>query len=80
MVDWRVEFSPGADVATNGSHVRGPVGIPALPPKPDSLAPVSSAKPTTSGSSREQSDDEDGDDGVVNDQNLEPGDLKRVKR
>ncbi|KAG6552193.1 hypothetical protein Mapa_006041 [Marchantia paleacea] len=70
----------GADVATNGSHVRGPVGIPALPPKPDSLAPVSSAKPTTSGSSREQSDDEDGDDGVVNDQNLEPGDLKRVKR
>ncbi|KAL2609202.1 hypothetical protein R1flu_027775 [Riccia fluitans] len=70
----------GAGVVAAGSQGRIPVGIPALPPKPDSFAPLTSAKPVTSGSSREQSDDEDENEGIVNDQNLEPGDLKRVKR
>ncbi|KAL3699537.1 hypothetical protein R1sor_017559 [Riccia sorocarpa] len=70
----------GAGIVAIESHGRNPLGIPALPPKPDGLAPLPTKKPATSGSSREQSDDEDENEGVVNDQNLEPGDLKRVKR
>ncbi|KAH9305757.1 hypothetical protein KI387_010161, partial [Taxus chinensis] len=40
-----------------GSSSSGPIGIPALPPKPK--GEVSQARTTTSGSSRDQSDDDD---------------------
>lgn len=80
IVTWGWSSFPGSDVVATEAHLKVPVGIPALPPKPDGLAFVTRSKPATSGSSREQSDEEDENDGMVNDQNLEPGDMKRVKR
>ncbi|KAK9083590.1 hypothetical protein Scep_030061 [Stephania cephalantha] len=56
----------------------GPIGIPALPAAPN----VASAqtRPTTSVSSREQSDDEDGEGETEINDNMDPADVKRVRR
>ncbi|KAI3857755.1 hypothetical protein MKW92_001132 [Papaver armeniacum] len=57
---------------------RGPVGIPALPAvQKISGAPV---RPTTSGSSREQSDDDDLEGETEMTDNMDPTDVKRVRR
>ena len=57
----------------------GPIGIPALPPKPKSGITFSgSARLNTSGSSREQSDDDDVE--VESGSNTAPGDIKRMRR
>lgn len=60
----------------------GPIGIPALPPKPKGgVAYSGMARMNTSGSSREQSDDEDAElESGGNEQNLVPGDIKRMRR
>ncbi|MCO5603886.1 hypothetical protein L7F22_058040 [Adiantum nelumboides] len=60
----------------------GPIGIPALPPKPKGgVAYSGMARINTSGSSREQSDDDDADlESGGNEQNLIPGDIKRMRR
>lgn len=60
----------------------GPLGIPALPPKPKGGVAFSGmARINTSGSSREQSDDEDADlESGGNEQNSVPGDIKRMRR
>ncbi|GLJ10594.1 hypothetical protein SUGI_0131300 [Cryptomeria japonica] len=60
-----------------GSSASGPIGIPALPPKPK--GGVSQARTNTSGSSREQSDDEDLEVGP-SEQSTDPSDLKRRRR
>eukprot|EP00250_Pteridium_aquilinum_P020536 c24853_g1_i2 orf=451-1842(+) len=61
--------------------VSGPLGIPALPPKPKGEIAVSgSAKMNTSGSSGEQSDDDAEVESGSTDQNTVPGDIKRMRR
>lgn len=61
-----------------GANVsEGPLGIPALPPKPE-LTGV--GKTNTSGSSREQSEDEEGEVDTTNEQTAGVLDIKRVKR
>ncbi|KAJ7534864.1 hypothetical protein O6H91_12G020500 [Diphasiastrum complanatum] len=65
----------------NGRCTMDPLGIPPLPPKPSDKSNREISRTTTSGSSREQSDDEDGDlDLGFSEQNIDPTDLKRVKR
>lgn len=53
-----------------------PIGIPALPPKPEygAIVPPTRARAITSGS--DVSEDEESELG----QNVQPGDIKRVKR
>ncbi|XP_043712499.1 light-inducible protein CPRF2-like [Telopea speciosissima] len=58
--------------------VRGPVGIPALPAMPKKSGVQ--AKPTTSGSSREQSDDDELEGETEITENMDPADAKRVRR
>lgn len=60
-----------------GLNLLGPIGIPALPPKPEFGAPVAPTRagPVTSGSDGSEDDDPD-----ELGQNVAPGDLKRVKR
>uniref|UniRef100_A0A0D6QRE8 BZIP domain-containing protein n=1 Tax=Araucaria cunninghamii TaxID=56994 RepID=A0A0D6QRE8_ARACU len=62
-----------------GSAVSEPIGIPALPPKPQSgSAPV---RTTTSGSSREQTDDDDLEAELeANQSSMDPSDVKRMRR
>lgn len=60
-------------VSSTGS---GPIGIPALPPKPKG---GNTQVRTTSGSSREQSDDDDQEVGP-SEQSMDPSHLKRVRR
>uniref|UniRef100_A0A0C9QWW3 TSA: Wollemia nobilis Ref_Wollemi_Transcript_2503_1784 transcribed RNA sequence n=1 Tax=Wollemia nobilis TaxID=56998 RepID=A0A0C9QWW3_9CONI len=61
----------------SGSSTSGPIGIPALPPKP--MCGIAQARTTTSGSSREQSDDDDQEVGP-SDQCTDPSDMKRMRR
>eukprot|EP00249_Psilotum_nudum_P010285 c22449_g1_i1 orf=364-1863(+) len=74
----------GSGVSVTGSmstHAPGPIGIPALPPKPKCGATSSTTARTTSGSSREQSeDDEDETELSLNEQNLDPSEIKRLRR
>lgn len=58
------------------STASGPIGIPALPPKPKG---ENSQMRTTSGSSREQSDDDDQEVGP-SEQSMDPSNLKRERR
>ena len=53
-----------------------PIGIPALPPKPEygAVVPPTRSRAVTSGS--DVSEDDESEQG----QNLAPGDIKRVKR
>ncbi|MCL7050466.1 hypothetical protein MKW94_007765 [Papaver nudicaule] len=68
------KFSSVQNKAVGG----GPVGIPALPAvQKISGAPV---RPTTSGSSREQSDDDDLEGETEMTDNMDPTDVKRVRR
>lgn len=77
---------PGiSEAASSGiveRSVSGPVGIPALPPKPNAGATfLGRARTTTSGSSREQSDDEDAELELgLDEQNVDPSDMKRMRR
>ncbi|KAH7441308.1 hypothetical protein KP509_03G033300 [Ceratopteris richardii] len=57
----------------------GPLGIPALPPKPK-MTTSASVRLNTSGSSLEQSDDEAEVESVGTEQNLPPDDIKRLRR
>ncbi|KAH7351582.1 hypothetical protein KP509_19G004100 [Ceratopteris richardii] len=59
-----------------------PRGIPALPPKPKGGVGYSEkARTNTSGSSREQSDDEDAEmESGGNGQNMAPDDIRRIRR
>jgi hypothetical protein len=62
-----------------GHIVSQPIGIPALPPKPQSGA--SQIKTTTSGSSREQTDDDELEAEIeANQSTMDPSDLKRMRR
>ncbi|KAH7543244.1 hypothetical protein FEM48_Zijuj02G0164000 [Ziziphus jujuba var. spinosa] len=55
----------------------GPIGIPSLPMKKNSGVVV---RPSTSGSSREQTDDEENDGETEMTENMDPTDAKRVRR
>ncbi|KAF7805204.1 Light-inducible protein CPRF2 [Senna tora] len=55
-----------------------PVGIPSLPAM--QKKPAVASKPTTSGSSREQSDDDDIEGETEMTENMDPADAKRVRR
>ncbi|XP_027365545.1 light-inducible protein CPRF2-like isoform X2 [Abrus precatorius] len=55
-----------------------PVGIPSLPTL--QKKPAVAIRPSTSGSSREQSDDEDAEGETSMNDNLDPADAKRVRR
>lgn len=62
-----------------GHNVSQPIGIPALPPKPQSG--TAQIKTTTSGSSREQTDDDDLEAEIeANQSSMDPSDLKRMRR
>lgn len=63
-------------VGAVSSTASGPIGIPALPPQPKG---GNSQVRTTSGSSREQSDDDDQEVGP-SEQSMDPSHLKRVRR
>lgn len=63
-------------VGAASSTASGPIGIPALPPQPKS---GNTQVRTTSGSSREQSDDDDQEVGP-SEQSMDPSNLKRVRR
>lgn len=56
----------------------GPVGIPSLPPV--QKKPVVQVRSTTSGSSREQSDDDEAEGEAETTQGMDPADAKRVRR
>ncbi|GLJ11426.1 hypothetical protein SUGI_0167080 [Cryptomeria japonica] len=63
-----------------GSAVAEPIGIPALPPKPQKIGSAQ-FKATTSGSSREQTDDDDLEAELeANQSTMDPSDLKRMRR
>ncbi|XP_043692363.1 light-inducible protein CPRF2-like [Telopea speciosissima] len=71
----------GPGCGSSGGHdkvVGGPVGIPELPAMQKKM--VVQAKPTTSGSSREQSDDDDLEGDTENTDSMDPSDAKRVRR
>ncbi|NP_001312947.1 light-inducible protein CPRF2-like [Nicotiana tabacum] len=87
--------SETASAAQSGSHVStlgsgqevakiqdkdagGPVGIPSLPPV--QKKPVVQVRSTTSGSSREQSDDDEAEGEAETTQGMDPADAKRVRR
>ncbi|KAJ4968232.1 hypothetical protein NE237_014933 [Protea cynaroides] len=73
--------APGPGYGLSGGQdkvVGGPVGIPALPVMQKKS--VVQAKPTTSGSSRELSDDDDLEGETENTENAGPSDVKRVRR
>ncbi|KAF7817835.1 Light-inducible protein CPRF2 [Senna tora] len=57
---------------------KGPVGIPSLPA--NQKKPVVTTRPTTSGSSRELSDDEEAEGEIDMTENMDPADAKRVRR
>eukprot|EP01018_Ginkgo_biloba_P039543 Gb_21347 [translate_table: standard] len=62
-----------------GNTVSGPIGIPALPPKPKCGS--DQIKTTTSGSSREQTDDDELEAELEASQlTMDPSDLKRMRR
>lgn len=62
-----------------GHTVSQPLGIPALPPKPHSG--TAQIKTTTSGSSREQTDDDELEAEIeANQSTMDPSDLKRMRR
>ncbi|XP_058086769.1 light-inducible protein CPRF2-like isoform X2 [Magnolia sinica] len=58
--------------------VGGPIGIPSLPVMPNNS--VVQVRPATSGSSREQSDDDDLEVDMEATDNMDPTDAKRVRR
>ncbi|PON73830.1 Basic-leucine zipper transcription factor [Parasponia andersonii] len=66
------DFSRSQDKDANG-----PLGIPALPVHKNSVVPL---RTTTSGSSREQSDDEELEGETEITENMDPTDAKRVRR
>lgn len=55
----------------------GPIGVPTLPMQ-KKYGDI--ARPTTSGSSREQSDDDEVDGDTEITENMDPADAKRVRR
>lgn len=57
---------------------KGPVGIPSLPAI--QKKPAVATKPTTSGSSRDQSDDDEAEGETDMIENMDPSDVKRVRR
>lgn len=71
--------SSGTDPATlPDKEVKAPIGIPSLPSM--QKKPAVASKPTTSGSSREQSDDDDIEGETEITENMDPADVKRVRR
>lgn len=68
----------GHDVSrSQDKDANGPLGIPALPVHNNSVAPV---RPATSGSSREQSDDDELEGETEITEGMDPADVKRVRR
>ncbi|KAI4350061.1 hypothetical protein L6164_010586 [Bauhinia variegata] len=63
---------------TQDNDAKGPVGIPSLPAIQNK--PVVAARPTTSGSSRELSDDDEAEEETEMTENMDPADAKRVRR
>ena len=57
---------------------KGPVGIPSLPAM--QKKPAVAGRSTTSGSSREQSDDDEAEGEIDMNENTDPAESKRVRR
>lgn len=68
------ESEPGSSIQNSSC---GHIGAPALPAMNSSSGPT---RPTTSSSSREQSDDEELEGETEMTDNMDPGDVKRVRR
>lgn len=56
----------------------GPIGVPSLPALPKKV--IAQTKQTTSGSSREQSDDDEAEGENETTENMDPSDVKKVRR
>ena len=68
----------GRDLSrSQDKDANGPLGIPALPVQKNSVVPL---MPATSGSSRDQSDDDELEGETEITENMDPADAKRVRR
>ncbi|MQL86068.1 hypothetical protein Taro_018586 [Colocasia esculenta] len=67
----------GAGSSIQDKPCSGPIGIPALPAMQNATGQT---RPTTSGSSREQSDDEELEGEIEMTENMDPADAKRFRR